>query len=299
MKATNGPGAVVEEDVKPAPFDYAKPATLEEAFRLLEAHGDDARVLAGGQSLLATLNMRLSAPAILVDISALDALRGISVDDGLLRIGALTSHSEILASADLVRVAPLLSQAASHIAHPAVRNRGTFGGSLAQADPAAELPACVVALDASLEIAGPTGVRKVAAGDFFHGLYETDLRPAELLTAVEIPILRSGYRSGFAELARRTGDFAMSALAAHARFDDGRVHDPRLVYAGVDIRPVRARAVEQTIEGKTVTPELLAEARTRLGDDLEPTDDLTSSGAVKLYLSGVLLDRLLSEMAGA
>jgi len=285
--------------VKPAPFDYAKPATLDEAFSLLKAHGDDARVLAGGQSLLATLNMRLSAPAILVDISALDALRGISVDNGRLRIGALTTHSEILASEDVARAAPLLVQAVSHIAHPSIRNRGTFGGSLAQADPAAELPACVVALEASLEIAGQGGARKIAAADFFHGLYETDLAPAELLTAVEIPVLQTGYRSGFAEFARRTGDFAMSALAAHARLDGGKFHDLRLVFAGVDIRPVRARAAEQAIEGRTVTPDLLAHGRARLGDDLKPTGDLQASAAAKLHLSGVLLQRVLTEMTEA
>jgi len=285
--------------VKPAPFDYAKPATLEEAFGLLEDHGEDARVLAGGQSLLPALYMRLSAPAILVDISALDALRGISIDNETLRIGALTSHTELQASEDVARAAPLLVQAVAHIAHPAIRNRGTFGGSLAHADPAAELPACMVALDARLEIAGPTGPRKVAAADFFHGLYETDLAPGEILTAAEIPLLQKGFRSGFAEFARRTGDFAMAALAAHGRFDGGRVRDLRLVYAGVDIRPVRALSAEQIIEGEAVAAELVAKARARLGDDLKPTGDLHASAAMKLQLSGVLLERVLSEMAGA
>ena len=285
--------------MKPAPFDYAKPATLEQAFSLLESHGDDAQVLAGGQSLLPALNMRLSAPAVLVDISALDTLRGISLGNGTLRVGAMTSHTELLASEDVARAAPLLAQAVSHIAHPAIRNRGTFGGSLAHADPAAELPACVLALDASLEIAGRGGVRKVAAADFFRGLYETDLGPGEILTAAEIPVLQQGYRSGFSEFARRTGDFAMSALAAHARFEDDRIHDLRLVYAGIDIRPARARAAEQAVEGKAVSADLLAGARARLGDDLKPTGDLHASGAMKLHLSGVLLERVLSAMAGA
>jgi carbon-monoxide dehydrogenase medium subunit len=285
--------------VKPAPFDYAKPATLEEAFRLLEGHGEEARVLAGGQSLLPALNMRLSAPAILVDISALDALRGISIDKETLRIGALTSHTELQASEYVARAAPLLVQAVAHIAHPAIRNRGTFGGSLAHADPAAELPACMVALDARLEITGPAGPRKVAAADFFHGLYETDLGRGEILTAAEIPVLQKGYRSGFSEFARRIGDFALTALAAHARFDGGKIHDLRLVYAGVDIRPVRATTAEQTVEGKVVSAEGLVEARVRLGDDLKPTGDLHASAATKLQLSGVLLERVLSEMSGA
>ncbi|UCH74466.1 MAG: xanthine dehydrogenase family protein subunit M [Rhodospirillales bacterium] len=285
--------------MKPAPFDYAKPSTLEEAFDLLEAHGEDARVVAGGQSLLATLNMRLSAPSILVDISGLEALRGISAGSNVLRIGALTTHTELIASEEAARAAPLLRKAAVHIAHPAIRNRGTFGGSLAHADPAAEYPACVVALDATLEISGRDGSRRVAAAEFFHGLYETDLKPGELLAAVEVPVLQDGFRSGFGEFARRAGDFAMSALAAHGRFDGDEVHDLRLVYAGVDIRPVRANRAEAVLAGKAITRELVAEARSRLAEDLNPTDDLQAGGATKLLLSGVLLERVLSDMAGA
>ncbi len=298
-KAANGPGAAVEGDVKPAPFDYAKPETLDEACSLLEAHGDGARLLAGGQSLLATLNMRLSAPAILVDITALEGLRGISIDGGTLRIGALTSHAELVRSKAVAEAAPLLAQAVPHIAHPAIRNRGTVGGSLAHADPAAELPACVVALEATLRIAGRAGTRTVAAADFFHGLYETALAPGEILTAVDIPVLQSGWRSGFSEFARRSGDFAMAALAAHAQFDGETVRDLRLVYAGVDIRPVRAAAAERALMGNAVTPELVAEARARLGEDLQPTGDLQASAETKLHLSGVLLERVLSGMAGA
>lgn len=285
--------------MKPAPFDYAKPASLDQAFDLLETHGDGARLLAGGQSLLATLNMRLSAPAILVDISGLEVLRGISVDNGLLRIGALTSHTELANSEAVAAAAPLLAQAVPHIAHPAVRNRGTFGGSLAHADPAAELPACMVALDAELELAGRGGVRTVAAAEFFHGLYETALEPGEILTAARIPALQSGCRSGFSEFARRCGDFAMAALAAHAQFDGDTVRDLRLVYAGVDIRPVRAAAAEKALLGGAISPERLAEARARLGEDLQPSGDLQASAEMKLQLSGVLLERVLSEMAGA
>ncbi len=299
MKAANGPRAVVEGDVKPAPFDYAKPATLDEVFGLLKTHGDGARLLAGGQSLLATLNMRLSAPAILVDITGLESLRGITIDDGTLRIGALTTHSEMANSRAVAEAAPLLTQAVPHIAHPAIRNRGTFGGSLAHADPAAELPACMLALEATLEIAGQGGTRTVAAADFFHGLYETALGPGEILVAAQIPVLQSDWRSGFSEFVRRTGDFAMAALAAHAQFDGETVRGLRLVYAGVDIRPVRAAAAERALVGNAVTPELLAEARARLGEDLKPTGDLHASSAMKLHLSGVLLERVLAEMTGA
>ncbi len=298
-KAENGPGAAVEGDVKPAPFDYAKPATLDEAFGLLDVHGDDARLLAGGQSLLATLNMRLSAPAVLVDIAALDALRGISVDRGTLRIGALTSHAELENSQIVAEAAPLLAQAVAQIAHPAIRNRGTLGGSLANADPAAELPACMVALDATFELVSRHGTRAVAAADFFRGLYETALAPSEILMAAEIPVLQSGWRSGFAEFARRSGDFAMVALAAHGQFDGDTVRDLRLVYAGVADRPLRAVAAEHALVGDGVIPDRLAAARARLGEDLKPTGDLQASPETKLYLSGVLLERVLSEMAGA
>lgn len=285
--------------MKPAPFEYVRARSLDEVFDLLERHGDDARLLAGGQSLLPTLNMRLSAPEILVDICGLEALRGISVTGGTLRIGALATHSEVRASAAVSQNAPLLAQAMPHIAHPAVRNKGTFGGSLANADPAAELPACVVALGAELEVAGKAGTRSIPAADFFRGLYETALEPGEVLVAVNVPAHAAGYRSGFSEFARRSGDFAISALAAHARFDGDAAQDVRLVFAGVDIKPVRAAAAERLVEGKPVTADLLAEAKGRLADDLDPSDDVHASGRTKLHLSGVLLERVLLAMAGA
>lgn len=285
--------------MKPAPFRYEKPASLEAAFRLLEEHGDDARVLAGGQSLLATLNMRLSAPAILVDITGLDELRGISLKDGLLRIGALTTHAGVKSSVEVAKHAPLLAQTMPYIAHPSIRNRGTFGGSLAHADPAAELPACMLALDATMEIAAATGTRSVKAGEFFHGLYETALGPGELLTSVSFPACAAGYCSRFLEFSRRSGDFAMAGLAAHAKFDKGAISDARLAFCGVDIRPVRAVAAERVLEGAPFGAELLESAKAKLADDLDPPDDLQASARMKLHLSQVLLDRVLSAMAGA
>lgn len=285
--------------MKPAPFRYEKPASLDEVFSLLEKHGDDARILAGGQSLLATLNMRLSAPELLIDIAGLDALRGIAVEDGLLRIGALTTHAAVKASADVAAHAPLLAQAMPFVAHPAIRNRGTFGGSLAHADPAAELPACMMALDATMEIVGSAGKRTVGAGDFFHGLYETDLKPGEVLTSVEVPVAATGCRSGFSEFSRRSGDFAMTGLAAHARFGNGAVSDVRLAFCGIDIRPLRAAAAEQSLEGKPFSADLLEEAKARLADDLDPPDDLQASGKMKIHLSQVLLGRVFSAMAKA
>lgn len=285
--------------MKPGPFQYEKPASLDEVFALLKAHGDDARVLAGGQSLLATLNMRLSTPSLLIDITGLDTLRGIAVDGDMLRIGALTTHATVKASAEVAGHAPLLAQTMSFVAHPAIRNRGTIGGSLAHADPAAELPACMLALGAEMEIMGAGGRRNVAAADFFHGLYETDLKQGEVLVSIAVPFISAGYRSGFSEFSRRSGDFAMAGLAAHANFAGGAATDVRLAYCGVDIRPVRATAAEQTLEGKPVTAELLEAAKARLADDLDPPDDLQATGKMKLHLSRVLLDRVFSAMARA
>lgn len=285
--------------MKPAPFDYTKPNSVEEVFDLLDRYGDDARLLAGGQSLLPSLNMRLSAPAILIDITGQDALRGIVIGDGVLRIGALTTYAEVKASTEVARAAPMLSQAIPWIAHPAIRNRGTVGGSLAHADPAAELPACMLALDAQLEIAAKSGRRRVAVADFFRGLFETDLKPGEMLTAIEVPVIRANYRSGFSEFSRRSGDFAMSGLAAHARFDGEVLSDVRLAYCGVDTRPVRARTAERVLEGRPFGSAALAEAKAALTKDLDPPDDLQATGQMKLHLSQVLAGRVLTAMGRA
>ena len=189
--------------MKPAPFAYVRAGTLDDVFRLLDEHGDGARILAGGQSLMATLNMRLSAPELLVDIGRAPGLAGIEDTGDALRIGAMTRHADMEASGLVAAHAPLLASAMPHVAHPAIRNRGTFGGSIAFADPAAELPACAVALQARMTIAGRDGTRTVGADSFFRGLYETALGPGEVLTAVEVPKIAPGWRSGFMELARR------------------------------------------------------------------------------------------------
>jgi carbon-monoxide dehydrogenase medium subunit len=282
--------------LKPAPFDYTKPNSAEEVFDLLNQYGDEARLLAGGQSLLPSLNMRLSTPAILIDITGLNALRGIVISDGVLRIGALTTYTEAKVSGEVARAAPMLGQTIPWIAHPAIRNRGTIGGSLAHADPAAELPACMLALDVTLEIAAKGGCRKVGVGDFFRGLFETDLKPGEMLTAIEVPVIQAGYRSGFSEFSRRSGDFAISGLAAHARFDGEVLSDVRLAYCGVDTRPVRARNAERVLEGRPFGNAALAEAKAALAKDLDPRADLQATGQMKLYLSQVLAGRVLTSM---
>ncbi|MBV8166812.1 MAG: FAD binding domain-containing protein, partial [Alphaproteobacteria bacterium] len=238
--------------MKPAPFDYAKPGSLAEAVTLLARHGDQARVLAGGQSLIATLNMRLSQPQLLVDINGLDELARITLDGAVLRLGALVRHATLETDALVARHAPLLAAAVPHIAHPAIRNRGTIGGSLAFADPAAELPACAVALDARLMLTGPAGARTVAARDFFTGLYETALRPGELVTAIEIPVAAPGAQHGFDELARRHGDYAMVGLAAQALCAGKALSALRLVFFAAGTGPVVAERAAAALAGGPV-----------------------------------------------
>jgi aerobic carbon-monoxide dehydrogenase medium subunit len=282
--------------VKPAPFAYVRAASLDQVFDLLARHGDEARLLAGGQSLVPTLNLRLSAPALLIDINGLDELAGIALEDGGLLIGALTRQRLVEASDEVARHAPLLKMAMPYIAHPAIRNRGTIGGSIAFADPAAELPACAVALAAQIELRGAGGSRRVEAAQFFRGLYETDLRPGEVVTAVTIPT-RAGYRNAIAELARRHGDYAMVGVAAHARLDGTTLADPRLVFFGVGAKPVQAHAAGAALEGSEVDDASIAAATGALADDLEPIGDLQASAATKLHLAGVLTARVLRQLA--
>ncbi len=283
--------------MKPPPFAYARPATVDEACALLAEHGYDAKLLAGGQSLMATLNMRLSSPEILVDINRIDELAGISVDGGTLRIGAMTRHVDVETSPEVAEHAPLIAQAMPHIAHAAIRNRGTFGGSIAFADPAAELPACAVALGASFELRSTSGARTVGADDFFHGLYETEMAPEEIMTAIEIPVIAPDYRSAFMELARRHGDYAMVGIAIHARLAGGVIGDAKLVYFAAGERPVVANAAAAAIEGKAPSDETFEAAAAALGDDLDPPSDLNADPATRLHLARVITRRALAQWA--
>ena len=281
--------------MKPAPFAYARAASLDEVFDLLARHGDEARLLAGGQSLVPTLNLRLSAPALLIDINGLHELDGIAVENGGLRIGALTRQRTVEESDEIARHGPLLKMAMPYVAHPAVRNRGTVGGSIAFADPAAELPACAVALGAQIELQGSQGARTIEAKRFFRGLYETDLHPGEVVTAVTIPSC-AGYRSAIAEFARRHGDYAMVGLAAHARVDGRALADLRLVFFGLGAKPVQAHAAGAAVEGREVDEASIAAAQAALAADLEPVGDLQASAATKLHLAGVLTTRVLRQL---
>jgi len=284
--------------MKAPPFDYIRPRSLDEVFALLERHGDDARILAGGQTLLATLNMRLSEPGLLIDIGALEELRGVALRDDCISIGALTRHSEIEDSPLIARHLPLLSMAAPHVAHRAIRNQGTFGGSIAFADPAAEWPACAVALDAVLVLAGPRGERRVGAQDFFLDLYTTAMDGDEVLTACEFPLRPAGSRHAFLELARRHGDYAIVGLAACARADADTLDDVRLVFLGTGNIPNRAAGAEAALAGRTPDADAVARARLALADDLQPFADLYNSARTKQHLAGVLMGRAVAQLAG-
>ena len=284
--------------MKPAPFAYVRAASLDQVFDLLARHGDEARVLAGGQSLIPTLNLRLSAPAVLIDINGLAELAGIASEDGVLRIGALTRQRMLEQSSEVARHGPLLHMAMPYIAHPAVRNRGTIGGSIALADPAAELPACAVVLGAQIELRGADGLRTVDATEFFRDLYEPDLRPGEVVSAVTIPKRAPGYCSAIAEFARRHGDYALVGLAAHARVDGRTLDDVRLVFFGVGVKPVRAPAADAVLEGREVDDATVRDAQEALAEDLEPTADVHASAATKLHLARVLTARVLRQLVG-
>jgi carbon-monoxide dehydrogenase medium subunit len=279
-------------------FAYARPASIAEALALLAEHKDEARVLAGGQSLVPMLNFRVASPRVLVDVNRVAGLSGITVAKDHVRIGALTRHVELERSADVARHLPLIASAMPYVAHPAIRNRGTFGGSCALADPAAELPACALALGATFVVAGKKAERRVAALDFFKGLYATALEPGELLVAAEFPLPKPGYASAFGELARRHGDYAMVGVAIHGSTAGGKFSDLRIVFFGVGDRPRRAAQLERALEGQTAAAKTIEGALAKLDADLDPRADLHASAQTKRHLAKVLAGRVLRQMEG-
>jgi carbon-monoxide dehydrogenase medium subunit len=272
--------------LKAAAFDYVRAKSVAEVVALLSHHAGEAKVLAGGQSLLPALNLRLSAPALLIDIGHIESLRGITYADGLLRIGAMTTHAQLAASPEVARHAPLLTRAIAHVAHPAIRSRGTIGGSLANADPAAELPACALALQARIVAQGPAGERRIAADAFFTGLFETALAEDEVLVAIEIPPAPKA-KWGFAELSRRSGDYAIVGLAAQ---------DWRLAYFAVGTQATLARRAGAALAAG-ITPANLSAASAALADDLEPHGDQQATPETRLHLARVLLRRVVGPWA--
>ena len=285
--------------MKPAPFAYHRPATLEEAFELLERYGSDARILAGGQSLVPALNLRLATPAALIDINRLPGLDRIHLASDGLVMGALARQHAVEHSPLVAQHAPLIAHAMPHIGHLAIRTRGTVGGSLALADPAAELPACAVALGATLRAARRAGVREIPAARFFRGIYTTALEPGEILTEVVVPAIQPGWRSAFDELARRHGDYALVGLAAHCRVSNGAVAEARLVLTGVGLTPVRAARAEAALAGRRPEAGVLAEAARAFDTDLDPPSDVHASAALRRHLARVLLGRVLTRLLGS
>jgi carbon-monoxide dehydrogenase medium subunit len=287
--------------MKPAPFDYQAPASLEAALDVLSRHGGDAKVLAGGQSLIPVMNFRLAEPALLVDINRLTDLdfvrRG---EDGGLRIGALTRQRRLERDPLVAEAAPLLHEAVPFIAHPQIRNRGTFGGSLAHADPAAELPALAVALRARLRLRRASNDRWVDAQDFFGGLFTTALEPDELLVEAAIPPLPPRTGCAFMEIARRHGDYAQVGIAALVTLDEtGRCREARLVYLSAGDRPVVARRAAQLLVGEEISPPAIAAAAEKASrEEMSPFTDVHATAEFKRHLARVLTGRALRRAAG-
>jgi carbon-monoxide dehydrogenase medium subunit len=285
--------------MKPVPFEYHRPASLAETFDLLDRYGDDGRLLAGGQSLVPALNLRLAVPRAVIDINRIPDLDAIRVTGEGLVIGAL-ARQEALERSPLVREhAPLIASALPHVGHSAIRARGTIGGSLALADPAAELPACVVALGVTIRVGRRGGTRDIAADDFFRGIYTTALGPGEIVTEILVPRPAAGWRWGFDELARRHGDFALAGVAAGARVESGVVAEITLVFFGVGTRPVRARRAEAALAGRRADAEALAAAGRALDGDLDPPGDVHGSPALRRHLARVLLARVVGRLVAA
>ncbi len=283
--------------MKASAFSYARATSIVNALELLVAHGDKAKVLSGGQSLMPAMNLRLISPELIVDIGELSELRGIAMRGDVLNIGALTRHIDLLRSSEVAAHAPLLTEAVAHVAHPAIRNRGTLGGSLAHADPASELPACMVALNATIIVRGQAGERRIAAEEFFTGIYETAISAQELLIAVELPVARKNSVHFFHELARRHGDYAIVGLAAQATVQGNVFTDLRIAFFAVGDRPVLAKAAKKLIN-VAVTPAVLSDASMALGEELDPQEDHQASASMRRHLAKVLLARCTSALLG-
>jgi aerobic carbon-monoxide dehydrogenase medium subunit len=282
--------------MKPASFDYYAPRTLDEALSLLAQHGSDAKPLAGGQSLIPAMNFRLAAPSVLIDLNPIETLAYVTENDGGLRIGAMTRHCSVERSAVVSQVAPLISAAMPFVAHLAIRTRGTIGGSLAHADPAAELPAVMLALDAAMTLTSSRGARRVPAGEFFTGLFTTALEAGELLTEIEVPRLPPRSGVAFQEFSRRHGDFALAGAAAMVTCDEaGRCTTARLALLSVGERPVMPAAVARTLQGQAPTGEAIRAASTALAAELDPPGDIHASSRYRRHLATVLSRRVLER----
>jgi aerobic carbon-monoxide dehydrogenase medium subunit len=284
--------------MKLPPVEYEAPGTVDEALDLLAEHQDEASVLAGGQSLIPLLALRLAQPAVLIDINGVAELSGVSQTDGWVTIGATTREYMAEESATIAESVPLLAAALPLIGHEAIRSRGTVGGSLAHADPAAELPAVARALNAEFVVRGPSGERVVPAAEWFEGYLTTSRGPDELLTEVRFLAARPGTGTSFQEVARRHGDFAMVGLATSVTLNAGTITDARLAFAGVSDVPARATAAEELLEGERPTAELFGEAARVAAADIDPPSDLHGSAEYRKKVAAALVRRGLREAVG-
>jgi carbon-monoxide dehydrogenase medium subunit len=281
--------------MKPPPFGYHSAGSVDEAVALLTELGDEAKLLAGGQSLVPLLNLRLARPEHLIDINGLGDLASVEVN-GAVEIGAMVRHSALERSDVVRRVAPLLSAAARFIGHSAIRNRGTIGGSVSHGDPAAELPAALRVLDGEIVARSARGTRTIDAADFFDGFLTTTLEADELVTAIRLPAIEAGTGWSFGEFSRRSGDFAIVGTAVTLRLGvDGRVADARIAFSGVAGVPVRADTAERLLVGESPSEELWTSAAEQAGAELSPPEDLHGTAAYRRRLAATLAQRALSE----
>jgi aerobic carbon-monoxide dehydrogenase medium subunit len=280
-------------------FDYACPATLGEAVALLAAHGGEAKPIAGGQSLVPMLAFRLAAPTLLVDLRKLGELRQINITDTGVALGAMVRWRDILDEPRLRQAHPLLVAAVEHIAHYQIRNRGTVGGSLAHADPAAELPGIAVTCGAEIVALSCAGARIIGAGDFFRAALVTALRPDEIVTEIRFPAWPPQRRYGFREFARRRGDFALAAAAVTFEKAEQKFRHVRVGAIGVADRPLRLSAAEQALEGCAISQAVVAGAAAAAAAAVDPADDIHASGAYRKTLFGVMVERALRDAIGS
>ena len=282
--------------MKPAPFEYWSPTSVDEAVKVLSGLDDpgDAKVMAGGQSLMPLLNLRLSQPLHVVDLNAVDGVSGVTRSGDTLTVGAMCRQRVAERSPDVLAAVPLIVEALGQVGHPAIRNRGTVGGSIAHADPAAELPTVALCLDAEMVAHGPAGERTVPAAAFFDGFLSTALTEEEVLTAVRFPADGPGCGSAFAEVARRHGDFAMAGVAVHLRLDGDVIAEARVAVSGVALTPVRASEAEALLRGATAGEEAFAAAAAATSAALSPATDLHASGAYRKHIAGVLVRNALT-----
>jgi len=283
--------------MKLPPFEYACPTTINEAVALLASHDGEAKPLAGGQSLVPMLAFRVASPSLLVDLRKLAELREIKIADDGVTLGAMVRWRDILDDARLRKAHPLLVAAVEHVAHYQIRNRGTVGGSIAHADPAAEMPGIVVTCEAKIAVVGKAGARIIDAANFFQGPLMTALKSDEIITEIRLPAWPAKRRFGFQEFARRRGDFALAAAMLFYDEEDGKARNAHVGAIGVADRPLRLPAVEQVLNGNKIDEAIIAKAEAAASASVEPADDIHAGGAYRKALIGVMVERALKSAA--